>query len=75
MNFKSSSVDKCFHILKIKLKEYCQFLNVVHLEGAGYLLLRYPGILGRRKWRPKEEIGRNGRAREGERERERGRGD
>ena len=33
--------------------------------------LRYPGILGRRKWRPKEEIGGNGRAGEGERGRER----
>ena len=32
----------------------------------GYLQLRYPGILGRRKWRPKEEMGGNGRAREGE---------
>ena len=34
----------------------------------GYLQLRYPGILGRRKWKPKEEMGGNGRAREGERE-------
>ena len=33
--------------------------------------MRYPVILGRRKWRPKEEMGRNGRAREGEREWER----
>ena len=33
--------------------------------------MRYPGILGRRKWRPKEEMGGNGRAREGEREGER----
>ena len=29
----------------------------------------YPGILGRRKWRPQEEMVGNGRAREGERER------
>ena len=32
---------------------------------SGYLYLRYPGILDRRKWRPKEEMG----EREGERER------
>ena len=32
--------------------------------------MRYPGILGRRKWRPKEEMGGNGRARKEERERE-----
>ena len=32
--------------------------------------MRYPGIRGRRKWRPKEEMGGNGRAREGETERE-----
>ena len=32
--------------------------------------MRYPGIRDRRKWRPKEEMGGNGRAREGERERE-----
>ena len=31
-----------------------------------YLKLRFPGILGRRKWRPKEEMEGNGRAREGE---------
>ena len=36
--------------------------------------MRYPGILGRRMWRPKEEMGRNGSAeREREREWERGR--
>ena len=33
-----------------------------------YLKLRYPGFLNRRKWRPKEEMEGNGRAREGERE-------
>ena len=33
--------------------------------------MRYPSILNRRKWRPKEEMGGNGRAREVERERER----
>ena len=32
--------------------------------------MRYPGILGRRKWRPKEEMGGNGRARKGEKESE-----
>ena len=30
-------------------------------------MMRYPGSRGRRKWRPKEEMGGNGRAREGER--------
>ena len=33
---------------------------------SGYLYLRYPGILDRRKWRPKEEIGGNGREEERE---------
>ena len=33
--------------------------------------MRYPGILGRRKWKPKEEMGGNGSASERERERER----
>ena len=32
--------------------------------------MRYPGSWGKRKWRPKEEMGGNGRAREGEKERE-----
>ena len=36
---------------------------------SGYLYLRYPGILDRRKWRPKEEIEGNGRASDGERQR------
>ena len=33
--------------------------------------MRYPGSRGRRKWRPKEEIGERERERESERERER----
>ena len=33
-----------------------------------YHKLRDPGIWDQRKWRPKEEMGGNGRAREGERE-------
>ena len=33
--------------------------------------MRYPGILGRRKWRPKEEMGGNGRKWERRRGRER----
>ena len=36
---------------------------------AGYLYLRNPEIRDWRKWRPKEEMGGNGRARERERER------
>ena len=38
---------------------------------AGYLYLRNPEIRDWRKWRPKEEMGGNGRARKGEREGER----
>ena len=36
----------------------------------GYHKLRDPGIWDQRKWRPKKEMGGNGRAREGEKKRE-----
>ena len=42
----------------------------VSSQVTGCLSLKYPGILDWRKWRPKEEMGGNGRAREGERETE-----
>ena len=45
-----------------------RYVLFIIILSAGYLLLQYPGIRGRRKWRPKEEMGGNGRAREGERE-------